>query len=145
MNRDTLLQILGTPWSMQDWRVEVDPNTSNGERYGGSRADNDEIQKRGAWTTFLHREEDGVRTRGDAGMQGYRRLSSEEHRRRMRSDTKRLEFARQALDNLLSGEESTKVPTRARQGDTMEHREIRSTATALRAAPTAKMRQTTSN
>ena len=55
-----LVGILGTPWSMQDGRVEVDPNpfgtsqnTSNGEPRGGGWTDNDEIQKRGQRKTRI--------------------------------------------------------------------------------------------
>ena len=65
--RDLLLRILGNPWSLQDGRAEVDPNTAAPARYVPMV--NPEVeagptvtkaQKRRECQTHQHHEEDGV-------------------------------------------------------------------------------------
>ena len=66
-NRDMMLGILGNPWSLQDGRVKVDPNSAALARY--IPMVNPEVeagptvtktQKRREWQTHPHHEEDGV-------------------------------------------------------------------------------------
>ena len=61
-----MLGILGNPWSLQDGRVEVNPDpaalarSSDGEPGGSGRTDSDENQERRERQTHLHHVEDGV-------------------------------------------------------------------------------------
>ena len=66
-NRERLLDVLGTPWSLQDGRVEVDPDPAAPARY--IQMVNPEVkaeptatktEERRIWQTYLHHEEDRV-------------------------------------------------------------------------------------
>ena len=58
-NRDVLLGILGNPWSLQDGRVKVDPNTATTPRY--IPMVNPEVEA-GPTVTKTRNEENGRRT-----------------------------------------------------------------------------------